>query len=219
MGGGALQFYRSTIGKKVIMAITGLVMIGFVIVHMLGNLQVFGGPARINAYSAFLHGTGELLWLIRAILLAAVILHIDAALSLTRIAHAARPIAYAEQVPQVSTLASRTMRWGGLLLAAFIVFHILHLTTGTVHPAFTAGDVYGNVVSGLRVWPVAMFYIVAMVALGLHLYHGTWSSARTLGVARPSANPLHRRLALVVALVAAVGFALVPVAVLAGWVR
>jgi succinate dehydrogenase / fumarate reductase, cytochrome b subunit len=216
---GALQFYRSTIGKKVIMAITGLVMIAFVIGHMLGNLQVFDGPARINAYSALLHGTGELLWLVRAILVAAVILHIDAALSLTRTAHAARPIGYAERNPQVSTVASRTMRWGGVLLAAFIVFHILHLTTGTVHPAFAAGDVYGNVVSGFRVWPVAVFYIVAMVALGLHLYHGTWSSVRTLGVTRPTANPLHRRVALVVALVVAVGFALVPVAVMAGWVR
>ena len=216
---GVLQFYRSTIGKKVIMAITGLVMIGFVIVHMLGNLQVFDGPARINGYSAFLHGTGELLWLARAVLLAAVVLHIDAARSLTRIAHAARPIGYAERNPQVSTVASRTMRWGGVLLAAFIVFHILHLTTGTLHPAFAAGDVYGNVVSGFRVWPVAVFYIVAMLALGLHLYHGTWSSARTLGVTRPTANPLHRRVALVVALVVAVGFALVPVAVLAGWVR
>jgi succinate dehydrogenase / fumarate reductase, cytochrome b subunit len=216
---GVLQFYRSTIGKKVIMAITGLVMIGFVLGHMLGNLQVFDGPARLNGYSAFLHGTGELLWLVRAVLLAAVILHIDAAVSLTRIAHAARPIGYAERSPQVSTLASRTMRWGGVLLAAFIVFHILHMTTGTLHPAFAAGDVYGNVVSGFRVWPVAVFYLAAMVALGLHLYHGTWSSVRTLGVTRPAANPLHRRLALVVALVAAVGFALVPVAVLAGWVR
>ena len=114
-------------------------MIGFVLGHMLGNLQVFDGPARLNGYSAFLHGTGELLWLVRAVLLAAVILHIDAAVSLTRIAHAARPIGYAERRPQVSTLASRTMRWGGVLLAAFIVFHILHMTTGTLHPAFAAG--------------------------------------------------------------------------------
>lgn len=213
------QFYRSTIGKKVIMAVTGLMMIAFVVVHMLGNLQVFAGPARLNAYSAFLHSTGELLWLVRATLLVAVVLHVDAAIALTRVAHAARPVDYDARAPQVSTLASRTMRWGGALLAAFIVFHILHLTTGTLHPAFTAGDVYGNVIAGLRPWPVALFYVVAMVGLGLHLYHGTWSSVRTLGVARPSADPLRRRVALGLALVVAAGFALVPVAVLAGWVR
>ena len=167
-----MPLYRSTIGKKVIMAVTGLIMVGFVVVHMLGNLQAFQGPERINAYSAFLHSTGELLWVARTVLLVAVILHIDAAVQLTRIAHAARPLPYAERRPQVSTLASRTMRWGGVVLVAFIVFHILHMTTGTVHPSFAAGDVYHNLVTGLRVWPVAIFYLLAMAALGLHLYHG-----------------------------------------------
>jgi succinate dehydrogenase / fumarate reductase cytochrome b subunit len=214
-----MPLYRSTIGKKVIMAVTGLIMVGFVVVHMLGNLQAFQGPERINAYSAFLHSTGELLWVARTVLLVAVILHIDAAVQLTRIAHAARPLPYAERRPQVSTLASRTMRWGGVVLVAFIVFHILHMTTGTVHPSFAAGDVYHNLVTGLRVWPVAIFYLLAMAALGLHLYHGVWSSARTLGVARPTPHPFHRPVAVVVAVTVAVGFALIPVAVLAGWIR
>jgi succinate dehydrogenase / fumarate reductase, cytochrome b subunit len=214
-----LRLYRSTVGKKIIMAVTGLVMIAFVIVHMLGNLQVFEGAERLNAYSRFLHGTGELLWLVRVILLAAVVLHIDAAVRLTRLARAARPTAYAERQPQVATAAARTIRWGGALLVVFIVFHILHMTTGTVHPAFTAGDVYGNVIAGFRVWPVALFYVIAMAALGLHLYHGAWSSARTLGVARPSPHPLHRRVAIGIAVLVAVGFAIVPVAVLAGWLR
>ena len=132
---------------------------------------------------------------------------------------AARPLQYAERRPQVSTLASRTMRWGGVVLVAFIVFHILHMTTGTVHPSFAAGDVYHNLVTGLRVWPVAIFYLLAMAALGLHLYHGVWSSARTLGVARPTPHPFHRPVAVVVAVAVAVGFALIPVAVLAGWIR
>lgn len=216
---GLLQLYRSTIGKKAIMAVTGVLMVGFVIAHMLGNLQIFAGSGRLNAYSAFLRGTGELLWIVRGVLLISVILHVDAAVQLTRLARAARPIPYADRRPQVSTLAARTMRWGGLLLLVFIVFHILHMTTGTLHPAFMAGDVYRNVVVGFSSWPVALFYIVAMGALGLHLYHGAWSSVRTLGAARPSARPLHRRVALVIAAVVAAGFAIVPLAVLAGWVR
>lgn len=214
-----VTLYRSTIGKKVIMAVTGLVMAGFLVLHMLGNLQAFDGAARINAYSAFLHGTGELLWLARAVLLVAVVLHIDAAIQLTRIARAARPQAYAERRSQVATVASRSLRWGGVILAAFIVFHILHMTTGTVHPSFVPGDVYHNLVSGFLVWPVAVFYLVAMAALGLHLYHGVWSSARTLGIVRPSPHSLHRPVAIVAAVVVAVGFALIPIAVLAGWLR
>jgi|SRR5579863_1718270 succinate dehydrogenase / fumarate reductase cytochrome b subunit len=214
-----LSLYRSTIGKKVIMAVTGLVMAGFLVLHMAGNLQAFDGPARINGYSAFLHGTGELLWLVRVVLLVAVALHIDAAIQLTRIARAARPQDYAERRVQVSTIASRSLRWGGVVLAVFIVFHILHMTTGTVHPSFTPGDVYHNLVAGFRVWPVAVFYLVAMAALGLHLYHGVWSSARTLGIVHPNPQPLHRPVAVVVAVVVAAGFALIPIAVLAGWLR
>jgi succinate dehydrogenase / fumarate reductase cytochrome b subunit len=155
----------------------------------------------------------------RVVLLVAVVLHIDAAIQLTRIARAARPQDYAERRPQVSTVASRSLRWGGVILAAFIVFHILHMTTGTVHPSFAPGDVYHNLVAGFRVWPVAVFYLVAMAALGLHLYHGVWSSARTLGIARPAPHPLHRPVAVVVAVVVAAGFALIPIAVLAGWLR
>jgi succinate dehydrogenase / fumarate reductase, cytochrome b subunit len=216
---GAWQIYRSTIGKKIIMAVTGLVLVGFVVVHMLGNTLIFQGPDRINAYSRFLHGAGELLWLVRIVLITALALHVDAAFQLTRRAHAARPIGYDQQQPQVSTVAVRTIRWGGVLLFVFIVFHLLHFTTGTLHPDFHPGDVYANVVTGLRVWPVAVFYVVAMGALGLHLYHGAWSSIRTLGLARPKADPLHRSFALVLSVVVAAGFAIVPLAVLFGWVR
>jgi succinate dehydrogenase / fumarate reductase cytochrome b subunit len=225
----ALTLYRSTIGKKVIMAVTGLILVGFVIVHMLGNLQVFIGPAKMNAYAAFLQGLGELLWVARLILLAAVVLHVTAAWQLTRIKRAARPVGYTKREPQVSTVASRTMRWGGVLLLVFIVFHILHFTTGTVfpvasrpdamYPAFSHADVYGNVISAFRTPWVVSFYVVAMLFLMLHLFHGAWSSMRTLGLSKPSRHPLHRRVATVIALVVWLGFTAVPVGVFLGVIR
>jgi succinate dehydrogenase / fumarate reductase cytochrome b subunit len=220
-----LQFYRSTIGKKIIMAVTGLIGIGFVIAHMAGNLQAFVGSDKLNAYGALLHGPlAELLWLVRLVLIVAVILHILMAYQLTMRARAARPVEYLGRSPQVSTWASRTMRWGGILLLVFIVLHILHFTTGQVDPAgwhrrldaVGRRDVYGNLVASFRIWWVALFYIVAMIFLGLHLYHGAWSSVRTLGYAKPSPYPLHRRVALVVAVVVWLGFTIVPLGVLVG---
>jgi succinate dehydrogenase / fumarate reductase, cytochrome b subunit len=213
------RFWASTVGKKIVMGATGLIMVAFVIGHMAGNLLIFAGPTHINGYSAFLHGTGELLWLVRLVLLAAVTLHVISAYQLTRIEMRARPVAYAKREPQVSTVAARTIRWGGVLLLVFIVFHLLHMTTGTLHPDFVPGDVYSNVVVGFRVWPVSAFYVLAMIALGLHLYHGTWSACRTLGLGRPSAHPLERRAVTVLAILVAGGFALVPLAVLLGFVR
>jgi succinate dehydrogenase cytochrome b subunit len=223
-----VQFYRSTIGKKIIMAVTGLIGIGFVIGHMAGNLQAFVGRDKLNAYGALLHGPlGELLWLVRLVLIVAVILHVLMAYQLTMRARAARPVAYKQRQAQVSTWASRTMRWGGVLLLLFIILHILHFTTGQVDPADwrdrldAAGrrDVYGNLVASFRIWWVAGFYVLAMIFLGLHLYHGAWSSVRTLGYARPSPHPLHRRIALLVAVVVWLGFTLVPLGVFAGLIR
>jgi succinate dehydrogenase / fumarate reductase cytochrome b subunit len=224
-----LTLYRSTIGKKIIMAVTGLVLVVFVIGHMAGNLQVFVGASRMNAYAAFLKSTGELLWLVRFALLAAVLLHILMAWQLTRAKQAARPTNYTRRDSQVSTLASRTMRWGGVLLLVFIVFHILHFTTGTVfpvaskpdamYPAFSEHDVYGNVISAFRNPWVTLFYVVAMFFLLLHLFHGAWSSVRTLGLSKPSPDPLHRRVATLIAVVVWLGFTAVPVAVLFGVIR
>jgi succinate dehydrogenase / fumarate reductase cytochrome b subunit len=223
-----VQFYRSTIGKKIIMAVTGLIGIGFVIAHMAGNLQAFVGRDKLNAYGALLHGPlGELLWIVRLVLIIAVLLHILMAYQLTLRARAARPVDYRERAPQVSTWASRTMRWGGVLLLVFIVLHILHFTTGQVDPAGWHGrldpvgrrDVYGNLVASFRIWWVAAFYILAMIFLGLHLYHGAWSSVRTLGYAKPSPHPLHRRVALIIALVIWLGFTIVPLGVVAGVIR
>jgi succinate dehydrogenase / fumarate reductase cytochrome b subunit len=225
----ALTLYRSTIGKKAIMAVTGLLLVGFVIAHMAGNLQVFIGPAKMNAYASFLKSLGEFLWLARIILLVALVLHVLMAWQLTQIKRKARPIDYTTREAQVSTVASRTMRWGGVLLLVFIVLHILHFTTGTVfpvastpdamYPAWSHTDVYGNIISAFRTPWVVAFYVVAMLFLMLHLFHGAWSSVRTLGLTKPSRHPLHRRVATVIALVVWLGFSVIPVAVLLGVIR
>ena len=214
-------FYGSMVGKKVVMAATGLIGIGFVIVHSLGNLLVFRGPVAINSYSHFLKSTGELLWTVRVVLIAAVILHVIAAIQLARQSRAARPIDYTKYESRVATVSSRTMRWGGALLLVFIIVHILHFTTGTIRPAgaFSGEDVYANVVTSFRIWWVALFYVVSMIALGLHLFHGAWSSVRSIGLSPPSPRPLHRRVSLVIAVLVWAAFTSIPVAVFSGLVR
>lgn len=214
------SFWDSSVGKKFVMAVTGLVMVGFVVGHMVGNLQVFQGAERLDAYGRLLHGPlNELVWATRVVLLVAVVLHVVAAVQLTRRNRAARPERYAVAAPQVSTLAARTLRWGGFVLLAFLVYHLLDLTIGSANPEFRQGEVYHNLVTSLSRRPIALFYLVAMAALGLHLFHGLWSSVRSMGLAPASVSPLKRRMALVLAVVVTVGFAVVPVAVLLGWVR
>lgn len=212
-----LAFWRSTIGKKVVMGATGLIGLGFLIGHMAGNLQAFSGEAKLDAYGALLHGPlHEVVLIARVVLLAAVILHVIAAYQLTMISRAARPVGYAMRKPQVSTLASRTLRWGGVLLLVFIVFHILHFTIGSVHPDFVEGRVYRNLATGFAVKWVAVFYMVSMVALGMHLFHGAWSSMRTLGVARQKTHPLKRYLPVALAVAISFGLAAIPLAFLLG---
>lgn len=218
--------YRSTIGKKAIMAATGVIMVAFVIAHMAGNLQMFDGPVKMNGYAAFLKSTGELLWVARLVLLVALLLHVLMAWQLTQVKRVARPVGYSRNEPQVSTIASRTMRWGGVLILVFIVFHILQMTTGTVFPLTSSGgatfsetNVYGNVISAFRNPLVSAFYIVAMLFLMLHLFHGAWASVRTLGLSKPSRFPLHRRISTGIALVVWLGFTAIPVAVLLGAIR
>ena len=210
------------------MGVTGLIGIGYVILHMAGNLQVFIGPAKLNGYGALLHGPlAEFTWLLRIVMVVSLVLHVTMAYQLTRISAAARPIEYQQRKPQVATFASRTMKWGGVLLLVFIVFHVLHFTNEKIDPAGWRGmtdvrgdrDVYGNIIASFHIWWVALFYIVAMLALGLHLYHGAWSSIRTLGYAKPSGHPLHRKIALAIAVVVWLGFTLVPVGVVAGILR
>ena len=214
-------FAGSTIGRKVIMAVTGAILFGFVLVHMLGNLQVYLGPEAMNHYGLFLrqvlHGTG--IWIARAILLAAVALHIWSATSLTLDSRRARPVGYREQKWRESTYASRTMRWSGVILLLFVIYHLLHFTTGTLHQSFIEGDVYHNFVAGFRVVPVSIAYIVAMLALGLHLRHGLWSMFQTLGVSHPRYMRAAHVGAWIFAAVIVIGNISFPLAVLAGIVK
>ena len=216
-----LPYVTSTIGRKVVMAVTGLVLFGFVVGHFVGNLTLYLGPEAINAYSRFLHGFlhGGGLWVARAVLLACAVLHVWAATSLTLDSWAARPDGYRRWKAKDSTYASRTMRWGGVILFAFIVFHILHLTLGRFHPDYRPGDVYHNLVAGFQVWPVALFYVVGMVLLALHLDHGVWSLCQTLGLSHPRYKRWARAAARGFALLILVGNCSFPLAVLAGWVR
>ncbi len=210
------RFWQSTIGKKIVMAVTGIIGILFVIGHMSGNLLMFKGQDAMHQYALLLRTSMPLLWAIRIGLIAAVVLHAVAAYQLTMMSRAARPQGYAERRPQVTTFAARTIRWGGVLLLVFIVVHLLQLTVGTIHPDFTHLDPYNNVRIALSNPLVAAFYILAMAALGLHLYHGSWAVVRTLGVARPSAQPLKRRVALAVAIIVAAGFMIIPIAAVLG---
>lgn len=214
-------FYGTMVGKKTVMGVTGLIGVGFVILHSLGNLLVFRGASAINSYSRFLKSTGELLWTLRIVLIIAVILHVVAAVQLASQSRSARPIGYTRLEPQAATIASRTMRWSGALLLVFILLHIMHFTTGTLRPAgvFTEGDVYANIVSSFRIWWVSLFYVISMIALGLHVFHGAWGSVRSLGVSPRSPQPLHRRVSLVIAVLVWAAFTSIPVAVLAGLVR
>jgi succinate dehydrogenase / fumarate reductase, cytochrome b subunit len=212
--------WQSSVGKKIIMAGTGLIWVAYLVTHMLANLLVFQGPGKINAYSAFLHGTGGALWAARLVLIAALVLHVVAAVQLAGRRQEARPTRYvAGREHQVSTWASQSIRWGGALILIFLVYHILHFTIGTAHPSFLEGDPYHNVAAGFRNLPVVAFYLIAMAAVGLHLYHGVWSSGRSLGMSPPSPRPLRRTVALVLAVVVWLGFTVIPIAVYAGVVR
>jgi succinate dehydrogenase / fumarate reductase, cytochrome b subunit len=212
--------WGTTVGMKVLMATTGIVLVVFLVFHLAGNLLVYQGPAALNAYSALLRREPLLLWLARVALLVSVVVHFAAAARLWRRDLHARPVRYRQVVPQSATLASRTMRWSGVGLSVFIVFHLLHLTTGTIQPApFDEAEVYRNVVGGLRVGWVAAVYLVAMALIGAHVWHGAWASLRSLGLSRPSPHPKRRPVAWVLALLLWAGFTSIPIAVLLGAVR
>ncbi|HVR96782.1 MAG TPA: succinate dehydrogenase cytochrome b subunit [Thermoanaerobaculia bacterium] len=214
---------RSAVGKKAVMAVTGIILFGFVLTHMIGNLKLYEGPDKLNNYAGWLREVGSpavptsgLLWLARLVLLTAVVLHIWAAWQVTRMSRGARPQRYSKRRPVRMTYASRTMRWGGVIILLFVIYHLLHLTTGTVHNNFIKDDVYHNVVAGFRVWWVSLFYIVAQVALGFHLYHGLWSMFQSLGWNQPRFNPWRRWFAYAFAWIITLGNISFPVAVLTG---
>ena len=219
----ALSFYRTTIGKKVVMAVTGLILVGFIIAHMLGNLKAFDSPEHLNEYGTFLREVGypllgpeQALWMVRIVLLASIILHITAATQLTILDRQSRPERYVQFRPVQQSYASRTMRWGGIIILLFIIYHILHFTTGQAHPDFREGDVYHNLVVGFQNPLVVLFYIVAVGALMFHMYHGIWSMFQTLGINNVRWNRLLRTLSAVISIGVFIGFISVPIAVQIG---
>jgi succinate dehydrogenase / fumarate reductase cytochrome b subunit len=209
-------FYESTLGKKALMAVTGIILFGFVVGHMLGNLQIYLGAERLNAYAELLHANQTLLWIARSVLLISVLVHIVAAVQVWLRSRASRPVKYRVFRPPAVDYAARTMAWSGPIIAAFIGFHLLHLTIGSAHPDYIRGDVYHNVVTGFSVWWVSAVYIAANLLLAMHLYHGLWSLLQTLGIDHPRIESLRRPFAVVFAVVIAIGNISVPLSVLTG---
>ncbi len=209
----------SAVGLKLIMAVTGVILSLFVLGHMLGNLQVFQGAEAIDAYGRLLRKEPALLWAVRAGLLAAVALHIWAFVVLFRRAGAARPQGYRHaRAYRESTYASRTMKLSGPLILAFLIYHILHMTTGTVHPSFEEGGVYHNLTTGLA-GIVGVIYVIAMILLSLHLWHGVWSMLLTLGLPEGRYRSLGRKFATVFTALVTLGFIAVPLAIMTGLIK
>jgi succinate dehydrogenase / fumarate reductase cytochrome b subunit len=208
-------FGRTLAGHKLTMAATGLVLVAYLISHVLANLLAYAGPRYINAYGRLLHATGPLLWVARAVLLAAALLHVRAAVLLARAAREARGRAYERHVRAAGSFATRTIRWGGALLFVYLLVHVPMFTGGALHPSFVAGDDHHNIVHGFRTPWIAALNLVAALAAGLHLYHGVRAAPATLGVP-PRATRALRYAALAVGLLVGVGFASIPLAVLAG---
>jgi succinate dehydrogenase / fumarate reductase cytochrome b subunit len=250
------DFYKSAVGKKAVMAVSGIILFGFVLVHMLGNLKLYEGPQLLNSYAGFLRSVGGpavppsgLLWVARLVLLVAVFLHMWAAWQLTLLNRQARPADYARRDIVHTTYASRTMRWGGVIILLFVIYHLLDLTFGVVNPGYqdrvqklkddraayaqevAAGqvsakkpeewevNVYANMVASFSRWWISLFYIVAQLALGLHLYHGLWSLFQSLGWNHPRFNRWRSGFAHAFAWIITLGNISFPVAVLAHWVK
>ncbi len=220
-------FFGSSIGKKIVMAVTGLMLVGFVVAHMIGNLQLYlplhGGEHALDEYGRFLrtvlHGSG--IWIARGGLVAAVLLHIWAAIGLTRMNNAARPVGYRELQHQKSTWSSRWMRFSGIVIAVFVIVHLLNLTTGQWHPGgeFEHGMVFHNLVTLFQVPWVSGFYILAMLCLASHLSHGIWSMFQTLGLSHPRYNALRQAVAYGLTTVVIAANISFPVAILTGMIR
>jgi succinate dehydrogenase / fumarate reductase cytochrome b subunit len=221
----AARFYDAPIGKKAVMAVTGVMLVGYVVAHMLGNLQIYSANRdQINAYAAFLHNPNNAvaLWGARTVLLAAVILHIVAAVQLWLQNRAARPVGYFKKDDVPSSYAARTMIWSGPIVAAFVIFHVLHLTMGAVLPLHDVGgnpitpDVRYNVISGFQNYAVSGFYIFAMILLCMHLYHGMWSMCQSLGISHPRYTRKLKWASAILAILIAIGNCSIPIAVMTG---
>jgi succinate dehydrogenase / fumarate reductase cytochrome b subunit len=221
-----IAFYQTAVGKKWVMAVTGVVLLGFVLVHMLGNLKIYLGIEEFNSYSEGLRTVGSpffpkqyALWLVRIILLVAVVLHIHSAYALTMMNRRARPVGYQSKRDYVAAnYAARTMRWSGIIVLLFILWHLSDLTFGFgfANPNFVSGDPYHNEVASFQRVPVAILYIIANLALGLHIYHGAWSMFQSMGVNNPRINQARRWFATAFAALIVIGNVSFPIMVLTG---
>jgi succinate dehydrogenase / fumarate reductase cytochrome b subunit len=218
---GPIGFLLTSVGLKLVMAVSGVVLVVFTIGHFIGNSLIYLGPEALNGYSHFLHSLGELLWVVRIVMLTAVVAHIGAALRLAAKNVSARPQRYKKKRDQVTNYAARTMVWSGPILLGFILFHLAHLTLGVTPGNYehSTTDVYSNVVRGFSIWWVSGLYIFSMLALGNHLYHGTWSMFQSLGVNHPAYNTKLMRAALGVTVLVTLGNISIPLAVLLGIVK
>jgi len=212
----AVGWYSSTLGKKVLMAGTGIILFGYLVGHMLGNLQIFMGAEQINRYAELLHSNLAFLWAVRLVLLFCIGVHIVAAVQVWLRSRQARPVRYKVFNPPAVDYAAKTMVWSGPIIAAFIAYHLAHLTVGCVHPQYEHLKPFENVIIGFQSAPVAIAYIVALLLLGMHLYHGLWSLFQTMGWDHARLGAWRRPLAIVLTVVIISGFLSVPLAVMTG---
>jgi len=221
-----ISLYRTSVGKKFFMAVSGAILIGFLVAHMFGNLKMYMGPEAFNHYAEFLREIGYPLlphmaglWIFRVVLLGCVGLHMLSAWQVYTQSRNARGSKYTKEESLSFAYASRTMRWGGVIIATFVVYHLLHFTIGAawVNSEFVAGEAYQNVVLGFQNPLVVGFYVLALVMVTFHVYHGLWSAFQTVGANHPRYNPFRRPLALVLALLLLIGFLTAPVGVMAGF--
>jgi succinate dehydrogenase / fumarate reductase cytochrome b subunit len=224
-----LDFYSSAVGKKAVMAVTGMVLLSFVLLHMAGNLKIYDSAAHMNEYGEYLRTIGEpilphtgFLWILRSGLIIAFILHIHAAYSLTVINRRARPRAYQGGLDYIAAnYAARMMRWSGVIVGLFLIYHLMDLTwgIGLTRDDFERGQPYQNMVNSLEFWPIAVVYIVANLALGLHIFHGAWSMFQSLGWNHPRFNRWRNSFAIAFAAVIVAGNVSFPIAIMTGIVE
>ncbi len=219
------MFFKSTIGKKIIVALTGLLMVAWLLGHMLGNLQIFAGRAsspsltKINQYAKFLHDNAALLWITRIVMLKAIVMHVMATISLTRLNRAARPQDYLVKKNLVSSPASRMMIYGGLFIFIYVVYHLLHFTFHVAHgPLLNEKDLYQSIVNSFQVPSISLVYVLGQFALFFHLHHGIQSATRTLGLTNASIITVINKLGTALAVIICAGFSAVPISILMGWV-
>jgi succinate dehydrogenase / fumarate reductase, cytochrome b subunit len=226
----SVPIQATSIGRKLLMATSSIVLFLYVVGHLAGNLKVFFGPDPFNEYAAWLRVAGSplfpgegVIWIARVVLLGALLVHMGAYVQLWRQKRRARSTGYRTFDPQVFNWTSRTMAWGGIAIFGFVVFHVLHLTTGHIQPdpvvGFDHADPYANLIAGFSVWWVSGIYVIGVVALGMHLFHGLWSAMQTFGINNPKYNRYRRPSAAGIAILITIGYLVIPLAVLTGMVR